>query len=265
MRSVPDRLGKDHSMSRRTRIALAAVVAALSLAVAAAPATAGTLDQQQTEATSSGGVGGPTSSFGAFSRAQTFTAGLSGWLDQVDLGYAVPFNTPVPIGPLTVEIRGVSAGIPSATVLATANLLPASLPASGFAFLPVRFASPPPVVAGTQYAIVAYTGGANLYNWVGSSVDAYPAGAHFVSRASPPATWSGPFDSDRTFKTYVLVPPTTKGQCKKGGWRDFEVFKNQGDCVSWVATEGKNPPSGIPTASVGVPREKGVARGRKNL
>ena len=38
--------------------------------------------------------------------------------------------------------------------------------------------------------------------------------------------------------------PTTKAQCKKGGWRDFEIFKNQGDCVSFVATGGKNPPSG---------------------
>ena len=35
-------------MSRRTRIALAAAVAAFSLAVAVAPASAGTLDQQQT-------------------------------------------------------------------------------------------------------------------------------------------------------------------------------------------------------------------------
>jgi hypothetical protein len=55
---------------------------------------------------------------------------------------------------------------------------------------------------------------------------------------------------------------TTKAQCKKGGWRDFGVFKNQGDCVSFVATGGKNPPSGTQSASVGVPRGKGVARGR---
>jgi hypothetical protein len=36
--------------------------------------------------------------------------------------------------------------------------------------------------------------------------------------------------------------PTSKDQCKNGGWRDFGVFKNQGDCVSFVATGGKNPP-----------------------
>lgn len=42
----------------------------------------------------------------------------------------------------------------------------------------------------------------------------------------------------------VLIAPTTKDQCKRGGWRDFPHFKSQGDCVSFVATEGKNPPSG---------------------
>jgi hypothetical protein len=38
--------------------------------------------------------------------------------------------------------------------------------------------------------------------------------------------------------------PATKEQCKNGGWRSFPGFKNQGDCVSFVATNGKNPPSG---------------------
>jgi len=37
--------------------------------------------------------------------------------------------------------------------------------------------------------------------------------------------------------------PTTKDQCFDGGWQTFKVFKNQGDCVSFVATKGKNPPS----------------------
>jgi hypothetical protein len=38
--------------------------------------------------------------------------------------------------------------------------------------------------------------------------------------------------------------PTSKEQCKKGGWQTFGIFKNQGDCVSFVATGGKNPPAG---------------------
>jgi hypothetical protein len=39
--------------------------------------------------------------------------------------------------------------------------------------------------------------------------------------------------------------PTTKDQCKNGRWATYGIFKNQGDCVSFVATEGKNPPSQV--------------------
>jgi hypothetical protein len=38
--------------------------------------------------------------------------------------------------------------------------------------------------------------------------------------------------------------PTSKDQCQNGGWQSYGVFKNQGDCVSFVATRAKNPPSG---------------------
>jgi hypothetical protein len=37
--------------------------------------------------------------------------------------------------------------------------------------------------------------------------------------------------------------PTTADQRKDGGWQSFgETFKNQGDCVSFVAGNGKRPP-----------------------
>jgi hypothetical protein len=36
--------------------------------------------------------------------------------------------------------------------------------------------------------------------------------------------------------------PTSKEQCMNDGWKNFPAFKNQGDCVSFVASGGKNPP-----------------------
>lgn len=36
--------------------------------------------------------------------------------------------------------------------------------------------------------------------------------------------------------------PTAKQQCKDGGWRNYGVFRNQGDCVSFVTTQGRNTP-----------------------
>jgi hypothetical protein len=38
--------------------------------------------------------------------------------------------------------------------------------------------------------------------------------------------------------------PTTLRQCMAGGWSSYELFSNQGDCVSFVASGGKNPPAG---------------------
>lgn len=34
--------------------------------------------------------------------------------------------------------------------------------------------------------------------------------------------------------------PTTREQCFNGGWQQFAGFKNQGACVSWVATNGRS-------------------------
>jgi hypothetical protein len=45
--------------------------------------------------------------------------------------------------------------------------------------------------------------------------------------------------------TYTALP-TSKDQCKKGGWKNFGTkFKNQGQCVSFVA--------GQPAIAVAVP------------
>lgn len=41
--------------------------------------------------------------------------------------------------------------------------------------------------------------------------------------------------------------PLTKDDCKQDGWERFDgtaTFKNQGDCVSFVATGARNPPAG---------------------
>ncbi len=48
------------------------------------------------------------------------------------------------------------------------------------------------------------------------------------------------------FTIIIIVPPpmpTDGSQCKKDGWEQYGVFNNQGDCVSYVATDGRNQPS----------------------
>lgn len=51
------------------------------------------------------------------------------------------------------------------------------------------------------------------------------------------------------FAVIVIPPtePTTVEECKKDGWRAYgDLFKNQGDCVSFVVTNGRNAPDGPP-------------------
>lgn len=146
--------------SFRRRWLSVALVALGVLALAPAGAWAGTPDQQQTSFAAGGAA---ISGDRHESHAQTFTAGLSGALDRVDLALAQP--TSPSVGPLTVEIRNVDdGGAPGTIVLARADVPVASVPPldQGQAFVEVPLDSPATVVAGGQYAIVAYTGGRDL-------------------------------------------------------------------------------------------------------
>ena len=181
------------------------VVAALILGVAG-PASAGTLDQQQTASNTNAGL------FSSQSVAQTFTPGISGRLDQVDL---LLFTVGTPPGPaVTVEIRGTSAGSPGAAPLASASI-PVSSIGTTQMFLPATFTSPAYVTAGTKYAIVAYSPGAggNAVGVWDQNSDVYPGGAGFYdTEAIPPGSaWMVNGTSDLAFKTYVAPgpPPAT--------------------------------------------------------
>jgi hypothetical protein len=70
----------------------------------------------------------------------------------------------------------------------------------------------------------------------------------FDQDPNEPTILTGTVVIDRPCTGGVLVGrPTTAEQCKIGGWRQYGVFKNQGDCVSFVATGGRNQPAGPPT------------------
>ena len=52
----------------------------------------------------------------------------------------------------------------------------------------------------------------------------------------------GSGNSDLYTTTRAQVLPSTKDDCKNGAWDRFGIFKNQGDCVSYIATQGGNQP-----------------------
>ena len=82
----------------------------------------------------------------------------------------------------------------------------------------------------------------------GSGLDTFATNGYFAPQDCSTAEL-GAFGTQALVSGDVVVVdapplPTNKDQCKNGGWKNFGVFKNQGDCVSFVATEGKNPPAG---------------------
>ena len=67
-----------------------------------------------------------------------------------------------------------------------------------------------------------------------------PALGSTTAKAVAPTATAKP-----TVSPYNL--PKTEDDCKNGGWETFYTpagtFKNQGDCVSWVQTNGRNAPA----------------------
>jgi hypothetical protein len=88
----------------------------------------------------------------------------------------------------------------------------------------VRFANPGGVVLSQDPSAVPSVDQTLAFDAAGLRLDLNES-AHLRSVGSPPA-------------------PTSKDQCKNTGWRNLTQFKNQGDCTSFVASGGKNPPGG---------------------
>jgi hypothetical protein len=203
---------------RAVRALFVAPVAAGALLLGgAASASAGTLDQQQTgfDTTSSGAINASES------LAQTFTAGITGHVDQADLVLSNFFS---PTEPVTIEIRNVAGGTPGNTVLASASIPVSAIPNDpNPAFVSATFGAPAPVTAGTQYALVAWS--TEVTGSVGwsyrFSTNPYPAGAAFNNGSGPPSgDWNMPSGDDFAFKTYVApsppaAPPAHIKKCKK--------------------------------------------------
>jgi hypothetical protein len=163
-------------------------------------ALAGTLDQQQTATDPHAFTIGTNQTV-----AQTFTAGRSGEIDRVDLVIA---KEGAPAAPLSVEIRSVSGGSPTSTVLAATSGPASSVPTSP-TFVAISFVSPATAVAGTQYAIVASSAAtvSDEYEWNEGPLppaNPYAGGAVFEMSPASSGTWvAAAAGVDLAFKTYV--------------------------------------------------------------
>jgi hypothetical protein len=198
--------------SRRGALGLVAGLVALTLLVqpVAGQATR-QLDQQQTAQTTAAGITNVNDFF------QTFMAGLTGSLDQVDLALAQAGL--VGVSTFTIEIRTVEAGgVPGPTVLASTTQSVSSLPVlTGPAVLPfTSYSLTPgaPVVAGTQYAIhVSSTvPPGSLVSVAATGGDLYPGGQIFQDFPLGTLTSFPAFDF--VYRTFVTPPVLSVGNAQ---------------------------------------------------
>ena len=131
---------------------------------------------------------------------QTVTAGISGFLTRVDLA-AAGFSGRTSA---QIEIRTVSNGLPTTTVLATGTLqVQAATNSRIFNWSSVLLTPQPYLTAGTQYAIVLTSGHVGINN----SIDNYPGGTSVRRWAADSAFTQ--FNSDLAFRTYVIPQAPT--------------------------------------------------------
>ena len=85
-------------------------------------------------------------------------------------------------------------------------------------------------------AVVVSPDGASVYvtNSFDSTVSQYSIGAGGALSARSPPTVPAGIDPEGVAVGPAARVPTSKDQCKNGGWRNFTGFKNQGECVAFV-------------------------------
>ena len=155
------------------------------------------------------------------------------------------------VGPAAISLQFpniTSSGVTTVTQIdpSFASSLPSgfALAGSSLAFeisTTATYTTPPPIVIAFQLASLDPATFANVqifHNEGGSWVN--------VTASTPPPdpVTQTIYASVTSFSPFAVAIqlPTTTHQCKNNGWKGFGVFKNQGDCVSYVATRGKNLP-----------------------
>ena len=94
---------------------------------------------------------------------------------------------------------------------------------------------PPPPPSGQLNPVITDAAGAFTLNFTGGPAQMLPATVEVTDSAPPFNVIAGPVTTDTVTCGPPPPPlPTTRDQCKDGGWQSYGIFTNQGDCVSFV-------------------------------
>ena len=273
---------------RSPRRGAVAIAVLLALALPTAVQGVGAVDQQSTTFGSVRSLIGTHENGPDVVQAQTFKAGLTGNLDQVDLAIRVVGDPGVP---LTVAIRALDGGGQPATVLGSATVAQASVPAcntaacvdkspsgdfTSFGFVEVPLASPAAVTAGTSYAIVLSATGAQLdiygdmfgrtanrYEWAATSDQSAYADGDGLG-------YTGGFgwnesNADKTFKTYVSpgLNASIRQPINADGSSNFKAGRGVIPVKFELSANG-SPTCALPPATIALSRTSGADPGPIN-
>src|SRR3990167_2904356 len=141
----------------------------------------------------------------------------------------------------TISIEPLDVGAPVVTI---------NSPANGATYLSTETVAVSVTISDPESSPLAQTtyhlNGAPVYPLQPLPLSSQPLGtAVFVVVATDVFGNVGQATSTFTIEEPPLSVPTDKNQCKKGGWKNLvddegNPFKNRGDCVSFVSTDGKN-------------------------
>lgn len=171
------------------------LVVAMGVDVLAAP----TLDQSH--------LGGGTlrdTIYGNRQLAQTFTVGLAGTLDSIELD--LYYRRGAPTQAITVDVRGTTNGLPNGATQGFGSVqFDTSVLTTTFMLYSIDFSSfSIPVAVGDQLAIVLTSADdySNAADWHQAYSNPYPGGRKYNDLGTAGATWDTK-DYDAYFQTYV--------------------------------------------------------------
>ena len=147
---------------------------------------------------------GPGETFDTQRLGQTFTAGVTGMLTQLEL----PIGQHIAGGALRIDVRLAPGGTPvedDAQAMGVTVIANGTYDAS-MSWRTIVLSAPVPVAAGSTYAISIWTPGPGGYIWNSADTDTDPSRQAYT-RIEPVGQWVNQGIVDLLFKTWVVPVP----------------------------------------------------------
>jgi choice-of-anchor C domain-containing protein len=189
-----------------------------------------------------------------FEQLNAGNTSIDGWTVEAGSVDWIGTYWPAQDGSMSIDMSGVNAGTLSQTFATTVgNTYTVSFYLSGNPAGPPTVKTLDVIATGATASSYTFDASGQTLSTMSWTLETYSFLATATStKLSFVSTTPGAF-GPALDNVVVTETVPTKDDCKKGGWRTMidgagNHFKNQGDCVSYFATKGKNPGALPPSA-----------------